>query len=152
MDPDIRNSESFGFFKSKILKFIRSKPSSIYNYHNPKRIRLITRLRLSLSHLHEHKFKHTFQDCLNPLCLCGNDIETSSHFLLHCPTYSSEKMTFMNKFKNINYDILELSNTIMTKILFFSDSLLSDSTNILILNSTVDYVIATKRFDDPIVT
>ena len=100
LDPDIRNSESAGFFKSKILKFMRSKPNSIYNCHNPKGIRLITRLRPGLSHLREHKFKHSFQDCLNLLYLCGNDVETSSHFLLHCPTYSNERMTFLNKVKN----------------------------------------------------
>ena len=61
-------------------------------------------------------------------------------------------MTFLNKIKNINYGILELSDTIMTKTLLFGDSLLSDSTNTLILNSTIDYVIATKKFDDTIVT
>ena len=58
-------------------------------------------------------------------------------------------MTFLNKIKNISYRILELSDTIMTKT---HDSLLSDSTNTLILNSIIDYVIATKRFVDPIVT
>ena len=109
-------------------------------------------LRLGLSHLHKRKFKHSFQDCLKPLCLCGNDVETSSHFLLHCLTYSNERMTFLNKIKNINFGILELSDTIMTKTLLLDDSLLSDSTNTIILNSTIDYVIATKRFDDPIVT
>ena len=93
LDPDICNSESVGFFKSKILKLIRPKPNSIYNCHNPKEIRLITRLCLRLSHLCEHKFKHNVQDCLNPLCLCGNDRETSNHFLLHCPTYSNKRMT-----------------------------------------------------------
>ena len=119
LDLDIRNSESIGFSKSKILKLIPPKPNSIYNCHNPKGIRLITRLRLGLSHLREHKFKHSFQDCLNPLCLCGNDVETSSHFLLHCSTYSNERMTFLNKIKNINYGILELSDTIMTKKYLF---------------------------------
>ena len=80
LDPDIRNSEVVGFFKIKILKFIWPKPNSIYNYHNPKRIRLVTRLRLGLSHLCKHKFKYSFQNCLNPLCLCGNNVEASSHF------------------------------------------------------------------------
>ena len=47
---------------------------------------------------------------------------------------------------------MELSDTIMTKTRVFGDRLLSDSTNALLLNSTMDYVIATKRFDDLIVT
>ena len=58
-------------------------------------------------------------------------------------------MTFLNKIKNTSYRILELSDTVMTKT---HDNLLSDSTNTLILNSIIDYVIATKRSDDPIVT
>ena len=60
-------------------------------------------------------------------------------------------MTFLNKFENTNYGILELSNTIITKTLFFGDSSVIDSTNTLILDSTIDYVIATKRFNNPIV-
>ena len=129
---------------------MQPKPNSIYNFNNPAGIRLITRLRLGLSHLHEHKFKHSFQDFLNPLCLWGNDIETSSLFLLQGTIYSNERVTLLNKIENISYGILELSHTIMTKTLLFGDSSLSDSINTLILNSTIDYVIATKRFDCPV--
>ena len=111
---------------------IPPKQNSVYNCHNPKGIRLITRLRLGLSHRREHKLKHSFQDRPNLLCLCGNDVQTSVHFLFHCPTYLNKRMTFLNKIKNIDYDILELSDTIMTKTLLFGDSLLSDSTNTLI--------------------
>ena len=61
-------------------------------------------------------------------------------------------MTFLNKIRNIDYGILELSNTIMTKTLLFGDSLLRYSTNSLKLNSTIQHIIVTKRFDDPIAT
>ena len=86
LDSQIRKSKGISIFKSSILKFIRPKPNNFYYCHNPKGIKLLTRLRLDLSHLCEHKFKHSFQNCLNPLCLCGNEIETSTHYLLHCPT------------------------------------------------------------------
>ena len=42
-----------------------------YNCNNPRGICLITRLRLGLSHVREHKYKHGFQDTLNPLCSYG---------------------------------------------------------------------------------
>ena len=45
---DIRSSGKVSFFKSIILKFIWPKPNSIYNCHNSKGIRLITRLHISL--------------------------------------------------------------------------------------------------------
>ena len=75
LDKSIRNSESFSIFKKNILKFIRTSPNSIFNCHNPKRVKLLTRLRLGLSHLRDHKFKRSFQDLLNPICNCGTDVE-----------------------------------------------------------------------------
>ena len=35
--------------------------------HNAKGLKLITRLWLELSHLRFHKYKHSFQDTLNPI-------------------------------------------------------------------------------------
>ena len=88
LDPSLRNSTSYNVFKNSILKFIRPSPNKIFQCHNPKGIKLVTRLRLGLSHLREHKFKHSFQDTLNPFCSCGLDIETTSHYFLHCPLVS----------------------------------------------------------------
>ena len=50
------------------------------------------------------------------------------------------------------YDILELSDTFMTKTFLFDDNSLSNSTNTLISNSKIDYVIPSKRVDGPFVT
>ena len=68
LDPNLRNSKSISVFKEKILSFIRPSPNSFFDIHNPKGIKLVTRLRLGLSHLREYKFKHIFQDTINPLC------------------------------------------------------------------------------------
>ena len=51
---------------------------------------LSPRLSVCMSDLHENKFKHNFQDCLNPICSCGLNIESNSHFLLHCLTFNDE--------------------------------------------------------------
>ena len=77
LDPTPRNSKIFVDFKNSILKFIRPSPSNVFNCNNHKGIRLITRLRVGMSHLREHKFKHNFQDYLNPICRCGLDIEST---------------------------------------------------------------------------
>ena len=152
LDPHIKKSKSISIFKSNILKFIRPKPNNVYYCHNLKGIRLLTRLRLGPSHLRKQKFKHSFQDCLNPPCFCGNEIETSTHYLLRCPTYTNERMTLRNKIKSINCSILEFSDAVVIKILPFGGNTLSDSCNTLILNSTIHYIISTKRFDDSILT
>ena len=85
-------------------------------------------------------------------CFCSKEIETSTHYLFYCPTYTNERMNLLNKIKSIHCSILEFSDAVMTKILLFGDNTLSDSCNNLILNSTIDYIISTKRFDDSILT
>ena len=37
----------------------------------------MTKLCLGLHHLGEHKFKHIFQDLINPLCNCGYKIKSN---------------------------------------------------------------------------
>ena len=91
LDINICNSESLNIFKKTLLNFIHPSGSTVFNCHNPKGVKLLTRSRLGLSHLREHKFKHSFQDLLNPICSCGNGTETSAHFLLQYPNFSNER-------------------------------------------------------------
>ena len=113
-------------------------------------IKLITRLRLGLSHLREHKFKHSFQDTLNPLCNCGMDVESSTHFLLQCPSYINERCTLMSNLNRINPQISQTFLQLLTNTLVFGNSSYSDKRNTHILNATIDYIRLTKRFDEPL--
>ena len=93
LDPAIWNSKSFFLFKNSILKFIRPSSSNVFNCNNYKVIRLIARMRVGMSHLREHKFKHHFQYCLNPIFRCGLGIESTSYFLLYFPSFNDERNT-----------------------------------------------------------
>ena len=86
------------FATQKILVFSKIilnllDPNSFFNCCNLKGIRLITRLRLELTHLREHKFKYNFQNCLNLPCSCGSSVESTYHFLLHCPILHDKRHT-----------------------------------------------------------
>ena len=150
LDSNIRNSEILNIFISKILKFIRPTTNSIFGCHNPIGVRLLTRVRLGLIHLREHKFKHGFQDTLNPLCSCGKEVETTFHFLLSCPKYSDERLSLLSKFRNINPNILENTNSQITQLFLYGDKNFTASTNFVILSSAIEYILATKRFDEPL--
>ena len=78
LDSSIRNSASLVLFRKRILAFIRPSANSTIQCHNPKRLKLITKLRLGLSHFRFHKYKHSFQDTWNPICNYGNS-ETTIH-------------------------------------------------------------------------
>ena len=145
LDLHLRKSENLSIFKSNILKFIRPSPNSVYNCHNPRGICLITRLRLGLSHLREHKFKHGFQDTLNPLCSCGNDVESAEHFLLHCPQFVNERDTLLSALSNFNYCLLGNTSNVLTQTMLFGNMSLSLSDDSEILSATIDFILSTKN-------
>ena len=117
LDPSLQNSASYNVFKNSVLKFIRPSPDKIFQCHNPKEIKLVTRPRLGQSHLREHKIKHSFQDTLNPLCSCGLDIETTSHYFLHCPLFHAERTTLLNNINEIDNTIFNKRESVVTCIL-----------------------------------
>ena len=82
LDLNIRNLGSLNIFRNIILKFIRPSANNVFNSHNPKAIKFITRLMLVLSQLLEHKFKHSFQDLLNPFSNLKLDIESRLRYTL----------------------------------------------------------------------
>ena len=143
----MRNSENLFIFKEKLLKFICPSGNSVFKCYNPKGIKLLTRLRLGLSYLREHKFKHGFLDSLNPICSCGQNIETSTHFLLHCSNYASERLTFLNNIRNIDSNILSENDLKVTETLLYGDRSYNNTKNTLIMNATMDFLFASKRFD-----
>ena len=92
----LQNSKSFGVFKNSIPRFITTLPSNYnLNCDNHKEVRFITQLRTGLNHCHEHKFKHNFHNYLNSTCSCSSDIESTLHFLLHCPIFKDEIYTLL---------------------------------------------------------
>ena len=120
----IRKPKSINIFKINILKFVWTKPNNVYHRDNPKGIKLLTKLHLGLNHLREYNFKHSFQDWLNPPYLYGNETETSTHYLLHCPNNTIETMTLLNKIKSINGSILNLVMLLWQKLSFLVITLL----------------------------
>ena len=111
-------------------------------------MQLLTRLRLRLSHLREHKFKHNFQDTLNPICNCGKDIENSCHYFLYCSLYTNERPALLNVIQGIDNSILELGDFHIVEVLLYGRKLVDISSNTNILNATIGFLLETKTFDE----
>ena len=150
LDPNLPNSGNFANFKNDIVKFIRPKPNSFFKSCNLKGIRLITRLRLALNHLREHKFKYNFQNCLNPLCSGGSSIESTFHFLLHCPIFHHKRHTLLSTLNNIDSKILASNVSYLIQTLLFGCTSFDSETNTLVLNATIDYFSSTEKFEEPL--
>ena len=132
------------------MQFIRPSPNSIFNCQNPKGVKLLARLRSGLSHLRDHKFKHSFQDSLNPICNCGTDVKTATHYLIHCPLFSDGRLILIINICNIGNNILNLNDSIFLEVLLFGNSSFNNTKNISILNTAIEYIVSSKRFEVPL--
>ena len=132
-------------FKLSLLKFVRPVANSVFEINNPYGLKLLTRLRLGLSHLRYHKFRHNFQDCINPICVCGLEIETTTHFLLHCPLFQCARQSLLTNIKKIDESILKKHDELITKTLLCGDDKFDLSCNKSIISSSIEFIVSIER-------
>ena len=147
----IRDLPIISSFKVSIFRFFRPSPSLMYNVHNPKGIIFLNRLRVDFSHLKEHKFRHNFQDTIDPFCNCAtNSIETTEHYLLHCSNYLTQRSILFDDLDKAAINLIPFNSVKLTRTLLFGDSGLLDTDNHSIISSVVNYILITERFDRPL--
>ena len=148
LDSDIRNSNSLSVFKLSLLEFVKPVAKSVFEISNQYGLNLLTRLRLGLSHLHYHKFTHNFQDCISPICVWGLEIETTTHFLLHCPLFQSVRQSLLINIKKIDESILNKHDELITKTLLYGDDKFDLSCNKSIISLKIEFIVSTERFSN----
>ena len=134
--------------KKHLLNFIRPNSNNIFNVNNPLGQKLLTRLRFVFSNLKENKFKDNFQDSVDPLCSCRNDVESTVHFFLHCQNLTTQRQAILNKLKSINWSITAENSVVRT--LIFGRPDFNYSTNKEIINATISFILATELFNCPL--
>ena len=77
---NIKQSKTLLSFRNSSLKTDWPIPKPIYNLHNHTELTLLNTLRLGPNHLIQNKFNHNFRDCVNPLCPCSLEIESTFDF------------------------------------------------------------------------
>ena len=151
LNRDIRNSDSLNIIKLSLLKFVRLVDNSVFNINNPYGSKLLTRLHLGLSHFHYHKFRHNFQDCINPLSDCGLRIETAIYFLLQPSLFQSARQSLLTNIKKIDEIILKKHYELITRTLLYGDDKFHLYCNKSIISSTIEFIVSTERFSNSIV-
>ena len=150
LDLGIRKS-TYSVCRQYLLKVIRPQPSATFNVCSFVGLRILTRLRLGLSHLNEHRFNHNSQNCINPLCTCSLEVESTSHFFLHCLHYNDICEPLSNELKSVDQNILKLSGNKLINLFLYGDSKFGSNKNTRLLNAAIKYVIDSGRFTVPLV-
>ena len=149
-DINLRSAKSFLIFRNSLLKIGRSIQNSIFQTHDPLGIKFLTRLRLGLSHLNEHKFGHNFQDCLNSLCSSSLKVDSTTHFFLHCLHFNQFRETLLNSVKKIVNDISFLTDDAFVNLLLHGSQTYNFEENRKIIKASIKYILSTERFSDPL--
>ena len=79
----LTQSENTRKFKNTLMKDIKSNDRLLFSIHDLQ----LYQLRLNVSHLNEHKFRHNFKECVSSMSGCGLKIESVQHFFLRCHFY-----------------------------------------------------------------
>ena len=77
-------------------------------------------------------------------------IESSVHFFLHCPNFTTQRQTLLNKLKSINASIMTENENSVVRTLLFGRPDFSYSTNKEIINLTISFILTTERFNCPL--
>ena len=117
------------------------KEIPLFSVYNPLGVKLLTRLRLDFSHLNKHKFRHGFNDTLNPLCTCGAEVETIEYFLLHCQLYSTHRSELFDKIVKINQQSLNVTAKDQVLVLLYGSQRNNSENSIQnIINFVIKYL------------
>ena len=116
LSSSIGNS-TYPLFRNHLLKIIWSVSNPVYKIQNCISLKFLTRLRLGLSHLNELRFNHNFQNCINLLCTCGFEVESTTHFFLQCHHYHNIRAKLLNSLEVIDTNLLKFSTEQLTKVL-----------------------------------
>ena len=146
LDWQLRNEKSFNNFRNILLKLDRPTPDLIYGIHHPLGLKLLTRLRLGLSPFNKHRFKHNFKNCINPLCTCSLEVESTKHFFPHCHYYSALRISFLNDLNNISPQFALFPEDVFVKTLLYGNPMFDENGNQEILGTSIRYILNSKRF------
>ena len=82
-----------------------------------------------------------------PLCTCSLGVELTAHFSLHCHHYHNIRAKLLNSLEVIDTNLLKLSEEQLTKVLLYGFYQLDQNQNRNILNSSIDNIVESKRFE-----
>ena len=116
-------------------------------FYNPYGVHLFTRLRLDLSHLSWYKFKNDFNDTINPICICGMDIELINYFFLGSLEFCEARQTILENIQSIEKTLIQNEST-LTCLFLYSDLDGISSAGAFFLNSATEFILYPGIFSE----
>ena len=109
---------------------------------------ILAQLRVGLSKLNFHKFRHNFSDSIDPLCPANDGVEDTEHYRLFCQSYEGPRRELPYGFNEISPPIVisDLSNELLVEFILYGNERLPPDVNKRLIEATLKFIHATKRF------
>ena len=147
---EFREVRSLSLFKTKLIRLARPMKGQLYGIHDQAGVCRLTQLRLGLSPLREHKFRHNFLDTTDQMCLSNDGIETTIHFMLLCQEYTVHRTVLLGKVTSIcashGGDCSGLNDQELLTFLLYGNDAFNEISNKSILLATIFCINSTNRF------
>ena len=139
----VQKLDTLKSFKSNLTRIIKPECKNIFGIHSSQ-LKYLYQLRVGLSPLKAHKFKHNFDDTPSADCPCSRGAETTDHFLLFCPIHNAHRERLMD---TVNPIVSKLNPNFsdLNKILLYGSKSLNQAENKTILDATLSFIINTGR-------
>ena len=100
----------------------------------------LSQVRVGLSKLNFHKFRHNFRDTINPMCPTNDGIEDTEHFLLLCPSFDMQRQDLLARVMDLLRPFVEITNlpsNLSIHLLLYGDQNLPNDLNKSIIELTL---------------
>ena len=146
MSEEAKSKPSVQSFKKYLNDFKRSAGNSVFAIRDKFGIKLLTKIRVHFSDLRDHRFNHSF-NCENPICSCGIEDETSVHFFLRCPHFTTQRSILISKISDIiGSDVSVLPDEHLYSKIVYGSNVYNFVANGLIITETISYIRKSERF------
>ena len=78
---------------------------------------------------------------MNPLCSCSLEVESTTHFFLHCPCFSNIPKILFNELISICNEFVDLPDLSKVQMFLYGSPDLRFTQNSSIINASISYII-----------
>ena len=136
LNDSIKALPSSTQFKKELSGFVRPKGTTYYGVRDNLGVKLLTKIRVSLSDLRVHRCNRNF-NCASPRCSCGMD-ETPLHYFLCCSRYNTLRGTYLSKISEITGSGLPYDHLIQT--IMYGSNAFNSVPNESIIKETILFI------------
>ena len=101
--------------------------------------------------MNEHKYRHGFNDTVNPMSPCETEVEINDHFLLCCYCFFCQRSELIDNLYSRDPSLSKLNNKEKVPYLLYGSTTNPNTLNEVVINLVIKFLKSAGRFDKPLI-